>query len=574
MLKWSKTNERGIQMAFDGLFTKAMVDELLVLKEGRISKIHQPNNQELIFLIRAKGQNYRLLMSIHPSFSRIQLTEEVITNPPEPPLFCMVLRKHLEGGFITAIEQVETDRIITISIRAKDELGDDIERQLHVEIMGRHSNIILVDPARNMIIDCFKHLPPSVNSYRTVLPGQSFISAPSQNKLDPFTLTEEQFLPIWQSAESGKDFVQQLSGFSPVNANELFIRLQNAAHEADIFKDFLQSFNGIHPVPTIASIGKKNVYSATLLTTADETLYTFDTLSRMLDKVYFERAERERVKSQAADLERWLDNEITKLQTKVKKLTRETEAASKLDTFQLYGELLTANSYHIQKGDKEATVDNYYEQGTTVTIPLDQRKTPIENAQQYFKRYSKAKTALVMIAEQLEKTAEDIAYFEMVKQQVIQASPDDIAEIREELAELGFMRARRGRKKPKPKRPAPETYRSTTGIDISVGKNNKQNDYLTFKLAHRQHIWLHTKDIPGSHVVIHDNNPDEQTIIEAATLSAYFSKARESSTVPVDYTEIRHVKKPNGSKPGFVIYFEQKTVYVTPEEDIVRKLRC
>ncbi|MBO1910418.1 NFACT family protein, partial [Microvirga sp. 3-52] len=295
--------------------------------------------------------------------------------------------------------------------------------------------------------------------------------------------------------------------------------------------------------------------------------------SELLDKVYFERADRERVKSQAADLERWLDNEIAKINSKVKKLQKERDSAGKLDTFQLYGELLTANSHAIQKGVTEAVVDNYYEQGTTVTIPLDPRKSVIENAQRFFTRYSKAKNAIIMIAEQLTKAADDIEYFEMLKQQVIQASPDDIAEIREELAELGFMKARNVKKRRKSKKPKPETYLSSSGITISVGKNNKQNDYLTFKIAARNHIWLHTKDIPGSHVVIHDDQPDEQTILEAAMLSAYFSKARESSSVPVDYTEVKHVKKPNGSKPGFVIYFEQKTLFVTPEEELVRKLR-
>lgn len=562
-------------MAFDGLFTTAMVQELQVLKEGRISKIHQPNKQELIFLIRSQGKNHRLLISVHPSYSRIQLTDEAITNPPEPPLLCMVLRKHLEGGFITAVEQYETDRIITIDVRAKNEIGDTIERRISIEIMGRHSNLILIDPERNMIIESFKHLPPSVNSYRTILPGQPYIPAPSQNKIDPFQITSEQFSNKLQEIDTGRDFVKIFSGFSPINGEELFYRLKQAADQEayPIFQNFLASFKGDEACPNLAEKDKKLVFSATQLTHTDKVLAEFNTASELLDKVYFERAERERVKSQAADLERWLDNEIIKLKNKTKKLIKEKESAGKLDTFQLYGELLTANSYAIQKGDTEATVDNYYDQGTTVTIPLDPRKTAIENAQRFFTRYTKAKNALIMIAEQLEITAEDIDYFEMLKQQVIQASPDDIAEIREELAELGFMRARKGSKKKKPKRPKPESYVSSSGITISVGKNNKQNDYLTFKMADRNHMWLHTKDIPGSHVVIHDNEPDEETILEAAMLSAYFSKARESSSVPVDYTEVKHVKKPNGSKPGFVIYFEQKTVFVTPEEDIVRKLR-
>lgn len=561
-------------MAFDGLFTKAIVSELQQLKSGRISKIHQPNSQEIIFQIRANNKNHKLLVSLHPSFSRMQLTNEVLTNPSEPPLFCMVLRKQLEGGLITSIEQQETDRIVSIQVQARNELGDQIERKLVIEIMGRHSNLILLDASRDLIIDSMKHLPPSVNSYRTILPGQPYIPAPPQDKLDPFQVLEEEFMDILPNLQEPRDVVRQFAGFSPLTAAELLYRLQqNQEQPFSVWRSFLDSFNAGSMKPTVVENDRKTLFSAVELTHAFGTTQTFSTLGDLLDKVYFARAERERVKSQAIDLERWLSNEITKLENKTKKLQKEQQTAQNLDTLKLYGELLTANNYLMQKGDKEVTVENYYDQGTTVTIPLDPRKTPIDNAQHYFSRYSKAKTALVRIAEQLEKTKEDIEYFEMVRQQVYQASPIDIEEIREELVELGFMRARRSKKKVKPKKPAPEAFVSSTGVPISVGKNNKQNDYLTFKMAARDHVWLHTKDIPGSHVVIHDAEPDAKTIEEAAGLSAYFSKARESSSVPVDYTEIKHVKKPSGAKPGFVIYFEQKTLFVTPDEDLVRKLR-
>ncbi|MFD1204093.1 MULTISPECIES: NFACT RNA binding domain-containing protein [Sporosarcina] len=562
-------------MAFDGLFTAAMVEELQLLENGRISKIHQPNTQEIVIVVRAGGTNGKLLISTHPSYSRVQLTEETIPNPSEPPMFCMVLRKHLEGGTIQSIRQEGNDRIISFDILAKNEIGDDMNRRLIVEIMGRHSNLLLIDPDRNLIIDSMKHLPPSINSYRTILPGQPYIPAPPQDKTDPFRLNEQEFNRLLPYFTTAKDIVKRLSGFSPIHGEELLYRLQNHPNEKayDVFKKFLLAFKGGDRLPNMSQSGKKELFSAAELTYADRVLATFNTLGELLDKVYFAKAERERVKSQAADLERWLDNEIAKLKLKTEKLEKERKAASKLDTFQLYGELLTANSYAIKKGDLEATVDNYYEEGSTVTIPLDPRKSPIENAQRYYSRYTKAKNALVMIAEQLEKAADDIQYFEMVKQQVMQASPEDIDEIRDELSELGFMRVRKGKKKKKPKKPSPEAYVSSTGIPISVGKNNKQNDYVTFKTAARDHIWLHTKDIPGSHVVIHQANPDKQTIEEAAILSAYFSKARGSASVPVDYTEIRHVKKPNGAKPGFVIYFEQKTLFVTPDEDVVRKLR-
>ncbi|PIC84411.1 NFACT family protein [Sporosarcina sp. P1] len=560
-------------MAFDGLFTKAIVSELQQLKTGRISKIHQPNSQEIIFQIRATNRNHKLLVSLHPSFSRLQLTDEVLTNPSEPPLFCMVLRKQLEGGMITSIEQHENDRIVNIHVQARNELGDQIERKLVIEIMGRHSNLILLDASRDMIIDSMKHLPPSVNSYRTVLPGQPYIPAPPQNKLDPFEVTEAEFNTQVGALQEPKDVVKHFAGFSPLTAAELLYRLDDNNQSFTVWRSFLESFSSGAMKPTVIENDRKTLFSAIELTHAQGITQSFPTLGDLLDKVYFARAERERVKSQAIDLERWLSNEIAKLENKTKKLQKEQETAQDLDTLKLYGELLTANSYMLHKGDKEVTVENYYEQGTTVTIPLDPRKSPIDNAQRYFSRYAKAKTALIRIAEQLEKTKDDIEYFEMVRQQVYQASPIDIEEIRQELVELGFMRARRSKKKVKLKKPQPEAFVSSTGIPISVGKNNKQNDYLTFKLAARDHVWLHTKDIPGSHVVIHDIDPDAQTIEEAAGLSAYFSKARESSSVPVDYTQIRHVKKPSGAKPGFVIYFEQKTVFVTPDEDLVRKLR-
>ncbi|WP_025785114.1 NFACT family protein [Sporosarcina sp. D27] len=563
-------------MAFDGLFTTAMKRELQTIENGRITKIHQPNAQETVFIIRAGGQNRKLLFSVHPSYARVQFTEETIQNPKEPPMFCMTLRKHLEGGTITAVEQMGTDRILKFTIRSKNEIGDDMERAIIFEIMGRHSNFLLIDPERNMIIDSMKHLPPSVNSYRTIMPGQPYIPAPPQDKRNPFTLTQEVFEQLLPTFDTPKAVVQELSGFSPVHAEELLYRINSSTGKSafQIYQSFVQIFSvgPIHP-NTLEKDGKL-LFSAAELTFVQGAEIVYPTLGELLDKVYFARAVRERVKAQAADLERWLDNEIAKLKLKVQKLEKERNDAGRLDTFQLYGELLTANSYAIEKGQKEAIVDNYYEQGTTVTIQLDPRKSVIDNAQRYFSKYTKAKNALIQLASQLEKAHEDIEYFEMVKQQVMQASTDDIDEIRDELAELGLMKARKGKKKVKPKKPMPESYESSDGVKISVGKNNRQNDWLTSKLAARNHIWLHTKDIPGSHVVIHDEDPSEKTIQEAATLASYFSKARGSASVPVDFTEVRHVKKPNGSKPGFVIYFEQKTIFVTPDEEVVRQLKA
>jgi predicted ribosome quality control (RQC) complex YloA/Tae2 family protein len=562
-------------MAFDGLFTKAMTHELQQLVSGRISKIHQPNSQEIVLHIRAGGKNSRLLISIHPSYSRIHITNEAIDNPSEPPMFCMLLRKHLESGFISSISQLDMDRVIILRVESKNEIGDEMVRELHIEIMGRHSNVILVDPTRNLILDSLKHLSPSVNSYRTILPGQPHIAPPKQDKKNPYEVDEQEFLALFTSEDLPREFLSNLGGFSPLQAKELANRIEESNQSSyTVFKSFLDEFDQKKPTGTYVEQGNKALFSSVDLSHIEGQKTSYDSLGELLDKVYFARAERDRVKQQAGDLERWLQNELDKLKLKLKKLAKEKANAEKLETFQLHGELLMANLYLLKKGMTEAEIVNYYDENNSVVIiPLSPRKAPVENAQSFYTKYNKAKTALIKTQQQLDKTKEDIDYLEMLQQQVMQASPLDIEEIREELAEQGWMKARVLKKKKKVVKPTPEDFISSTGLPISVGKNNKQNDYLTFKIANKSQTWFHTKDIPGSHVVIHDNEPDEESILEAAMLAAYFSKARESSSVPVDYTEVRHVKKPNGSKPGFVIYFEQKTVFVTPSEDIVRKLR-
>ncbi|MEG0260388.1 MAG: NFACT RNA binding domain-containing protein, partial [Lysinibacillus sp.] len=553
-------------MAFDGLFTYSMTNELQQLVTGRITKIHQPNAHEIVLQIRANGGNHKLLFSIHSSYARVHLTDQVIENPAEPPMFCMLLRKHIEGGFISSIRQHAFDRIIIFDIESKNEIGDPISRELHAEIMGRHSNVLLIDKEQHKIVDSLKHLSPSVNSFRTVLPGQPYIAPPAQDKWNPLTVSEQQLTTFFTVETTAKDIVSQFSGFSPLHAEQLSFQLQTTNDIVTTFKKFMQQFESSSIQPSHVTQQNKTLFSPINLTHIQGEHTVYPTLGSLLDRVFFARAERDRVKQQAGDLERWLQNEVSKLQLKIKKLTKDYERASKLDQFQLYGELLMANIYVFEKGAKEVTVTNYYsETEDQVTIPISELKTPIENAQSYYTKYNKAKNALIMVQNQLDKTKEEITYFEMLAQQLQQAAPSDIEEIREELAEQGYLKMRHLKKKKKPTKPEPERFISSTGTPISVGKNNKQNDMLTFKIAKRTDIWLHTKDIPGSHVVIHTTDPDETTLREAATLAAYFSKARESSSVPVDYTEARQVKKPNGSKPGFVIYFEQKTLFIDPD---------
>jgi predicted ribosome quality control (RQC) complex YloA/Tae2 family protein len=568
-------------MSFDGLFTKAMVSELVsLLKGGRINKVHQPYKNEIILTIRANGVNHKLLLSAHPSYSRVQLTNEGYDNPSEPPMFCMLLRKHIEGHILEDLYQVETDRMIVFDIKGRNEIGDISYKQLIVEIMGRHSNIILVDKTRNIILDSVKHVSFAVNTHRAILPGQPYIFPPEQNKVNPFEADEENVLRKidFNSGKLDRQLVDQFAGISPLFAKEVIYQ-SGLANRTTVPKTFVTMINkvdsGSISPSIITNASKENFYLFPLEHLKGE-IKNFTTLSEMLDRFYFGKAERDRVKQQGNDIERLIVNEKEKNEKKIEKLKATLNEAEKADQYQRYGELLTANLYAAKKGLKEIEVLDYYDEaGGTIVIPLDVRKTPSENAQKYFSKYQKAKNAISIVVEQIEKAHEEVAYFDNLLQQVQSASPKDIQGIRDELVEGGYIRERQKRngKKLQNAKPVLDQFTASDGTEIIVGKNNKQNDYLTNKLAARDEIWLHTKDIPGSHVVIRSKEPSDTTIREAAVLASYFSKARNSSSVPVDFTKVRFVKKPNGAKPGFVIYDNQQTIYVTPDEELVLQLK-
>ncbi|EDL64126.1 Rqc2 family fibronectin-binding protein [Bacillus sp. SG-1] len=566
-------------MSFDGLFTKAMTEELGDrLNGGRINKIHQPYKNEVILIVRSQGKNHKLLLSAHPSYARAQLTSQSYENPSVPPMFCMLLRKHLEGYIIEDVYQKEVDRIIIFEIKGRNEIGDISYKQLIIEIMGRHSNIIIVDKSRNMILDSIKHIPPSINSYRTVLPGQEYKFPPPQEKKNPLEADRDDILRAidFNSGKLDKQIVGAFSGTSPLFAKEAVHRagLANRNSLPDALLELLEPVKQGHYQPTLIQSNKETFYLLDLQHLEGEHIH-YSSLSELLDRYFHQKAERDRVKQQGNDLERLIKNERDKNQSKILKLEKTLKDAENADIFQLYGELLTANLYAVERGMSEIEVINYYdEEGGTVKIALDTRKTPSENAQAYFSKYTKAKTAIKIVQEQIEKAKEEIQYMEQLLQQLESASPKDILEIREELAEEGYIKAKNEKKKKKiNEKPQLETYLSNDGTTILVGKNNKQNDYLTNKLAGKEEIWLHTKDIPGSHVVIKSKNPSEETIKEAAVLAAYFSKARESSSVPVDFTLVKNVKKPKGAKPGFVTYDGQQTVYTTPSLNTVRAMK-
>ncbi|MGE6753172.1 Rqc2 family fibronectin-binding protein [Rossellomorea sp. NPDC071047] len=566
-------------MSFDGLFTRSMTKELNEnLLNGRINKIHQPYKNEIIMIIRANGKNHKVLLSAHPSYSRVQITKENYENPSVPPMFCMLLRKHLEGYIVEGIKQVELDRMIIIEVKGRNEIGDISYKQLIIEVMGRHSNIILVDKERNMILDSIKHISPSMNTHRTVLPGHPYVLPPQQDKNNPLIATSEDVLRAldFNSGKLDKQIVQAFAGISPLYAKEVVHRagIGNQSTISESFLKLIQYAKSNDTTPTLISGEKETFYWMDLEHLKGEK-QSFPSLSELLDRFFYQKAARDRVKQQGNDLERFIRNERDKNVNKIEKLKKTLEDAQQADRYQLLGELLTSNLYAVERGMTEVSVVNYYdENGESIIIPLNPQKSPSENAQNYFSRYQKAKNAVKIVHEQIEKADEEIVYLEQLLQQLESASTKDVEEIREELEEEGYLRVRKQTKKKKAHvKPVLENYTSSDGTQILVGKNNKQNDYLTNKVAGKEDIWLHTKDIPGSHVVIKSPDPSEETIKEAAKIAAYFSKARESSSVPVDFTEVKQVKKPKGAKPGFVIYEGQQTVYVTPDLDLVRSLK-
>lgn len=566
-------------MPFDGIVTRAVTNELQEkLLPGKITKIYQPTSTELILTIRSQRQNHALLLSIHPTYARMHLSDESFVNPKEPPMFCMVLRKHLGGAVIDSIEQDSMERIITISLQTRNEIGDESEKQLIIELMGKHSNIILVNKDNDKIIDSMKHIPISQNRYRTILPGHDYIKPPEQDKLNPLEIKAENLMKRidFNSGKIDQQFVQHLTGFSPFIAKEIVHRAKLGSTEIyqEKFEEVNKSIQNNEYKPAIYRNEREDFHVIDITNLNGEKV-TFDTVNEMLYTFYSGKAERDRVKQQAKDLSRFINNEIKKNERKLKKHNQALKKAENADHYQKQGELLTAHLHLVKQGDHTVNVVDYYDpEQTEMEIELNPNHTPSQNAQRFFKTYQKLKNSKTKVHNEMLKTKQEMNYFEQLMQQIEVASVEDIEEIREELREEGYLKKQRfSKRKNKPKKPVPEEFTASDGTPILVGKNNKQNEYLTTKLAHRDEVWLHTKDIPGSHVVIRSREPNEETLLEAAELAAYFSKSQNSSSVPVDYTLIRHVKKPNGAKPGYVTYDNQKTIFVTPSAEFVAARR-
>lgn len=563
-------------MSYDGLFTHAIVNELKeTILGGRVSKIHQPYSNELILRIRANRKNHHLLLSAHPQYARVQLTNLEYENPQQAPQFCMVLRKHIESSSLIDIQQVGNDRIIEFTFTGRDELGDEQHYHLIAEIMGRHSNVLLVNKNEKKLYEAIRHVPPSMNSYRTLLPGAEYKPAPAQDSVNPFEY--EGVVEI--DGETLKDKIRsiqsQFQGFGRDSAKELLFQYENKSDQSitEVFQDFLKPYRENNLEPTLTENGKKEFFTALTYPSIDGEKETFNTLGELLDEFYENKADRDRVHQQTQDLSQLLNNERKKNVNKLKKLEKEYKETDRAETYRIQGEVLTAYMHSVEQGMEEIELDNFYQNNEKIVIELDPRKSPAENAQWYFNRYRKMQSREKHLATQIPETKNEIEYIDSVLSHLEIASGDDIDEIREELRGQGYLKKQRGKQKKKKKNTGPEKYYSTDGTLIYVGKNNSQNDELTMRTANKTDWWLHTKDIPGSHVLIRSDNPSEQTLEEAAILAAYNSKYRMSSSVPVDYTQIKNVRKPNGAKPGYVIYDNQQTLFVTPDKKIVRQLK-
>ena len=587
-------------MALDGITVNSIVCELTdKLLGGRIDKIYQPQKDEIIISVRSIGSNFKLLMSANPSHPRIQLTSVSKDNPMTPPMFCMVLRKHVAGSKITNIYQPDFERVVVLELDSLNEMGDMTTKRLIIEIMGKHSNIILVDE-KNKILDSIKHVSHETSSVREVLPGKEYSVPPSQGKFNPQKLNEAEFLQFFSEKSSLKlqnIIYQSYTGISPVIASEICHRAGMDAtihgEEVDIdgrlslfsaFTSIMDCVNTTNYAPEIIyenKTGRILDFSPVEMSQfSNFKKVSYPSISELLEDFYSQRDNAYHIKQKAHDMRRLVVSNIERCVKKKEIQIKTLKDNEGLEKWKLKGELLTANIYAIEKGMNTIKVVNYYhEDMPEIEIALDTTKTPSENAQKYYNKYNKAKRTIAALEIQKKQNEEELEYLEGVLN-AIDASTDetDLNDIRNELIEQGFIKRKRGDKKPakQQKKSKPLHFISSDGFDIYVGKSNIQNDELTIHFAKSNDIWLHTKNIPGSHVIIATNDAQtipDQTIIEAANLAAYNSKSKDGSNVPVDYCPRKNVKKPGGSKPGFVIYENNKTVYITPNQAMVENMK-
>lgn len=590
-------------MPIDGLlFTRISRELKAALMNARVQGVFQPTATELILNLRQPGRTLRLLISVDSSLARVHLTGDEPENPLSPPPFCLLLRKHLIPGRVVDVKQPSYERLLRLVIEGRDDEGRLTERNLYVEIMGRHSNVVLAG-ADGLIVDAMKRVPQQINRHREILPGRPYVPPPAQERVDPENLSEEAFRRLLRlvpaHARPAQVLTERVAGFSPLAGREVVARaglpLEATRQELGpeqlfalwtAFRDVIEAARSGDSRPTAVTAGDKvEVWLMPLVTVPGEAR-AFDNAQEMLDWAYGRQAKRAAFQREQQALLRAVEQHLRRTERKIAAQRDELEEASRAEQHRIAGDLITAHLHVIPAGADRVQLPNFYEDGAPVVLSLDPALSPAANAQAYYRKYQKAKKGQAVARERLDASIEERRYLESVKTALtICETESELAEIRLELSQSGYLNPEAG-DKPKKERSSkglrpghavqPLRFRSSDGFTILVGRNNRQNDLLTMEIAHDDDVWLHTKEIPGAHVIVQTRGREvpETTLVEAASVAAYYSQARASANVPVDFTLRKHVRKPKGARPGMVIYERQRTLFVTPDRELIRRLEA
>ena len=569
-------------MALDGIYLYSLVNNLKnSIIDSKIDKINQPEKDEIILTIRKDRKNIKLLISASPKFARIHLTNNVKQNPIVAPMYLMVLRKYILGGRIIDLIQKDNDRILIMKIENRDELGFDSTYSLIIEIMGRHSNITLVRDRDNKVMESIKHITPNINSYRVLYPGVEYVYPPISNKLDPFSCTYENLNSFItnNSIALDKDFYFNcFTGISKLLSNELYYSItkeHSSPTRNEIYENLKNFTNNISENPSFTIFSDNEGYLKDYYCThlsysyANYKTTNYDDPNILMDTFYSKKDKQDRLQNKSTDLQRLINTNIDRCNKKSNILKETLKECKKKDDYKIKGDLLTSYIYSIKKGDNECTLLNFYNENEEeyIKISLDKTKTPSENIQRYYKKYNKLKASEEHAILELEKNNNEVEYLNSVLTNILNVeSYDEIDEIKNELIETGYIRYKKKDKQKKAKISKPHHFTSSDNIDIYVGKNNIQNDYLSLKFANKNFLWLHAKDIPGSHVIVCAFDVPDKTLEEAAIIAGFYSKGKNNNKLSVDYTKVKELKKPNGSKPGMVIYHKNNTIVINPND--------
>lgn len=562
-------------MALDGMMLSLIKTELLdELRDAHINQIHQPSKDEIVINFRTRSGSKKLFLSCRADCARVHFTENAPENPPTPPMLCMLLRKRLCGARLIDIRQIGFERILFFDFEGTNEIGDRENLTLCIEIMGRYSNIILIDK-NGLVVDAVKRIDITMSNDRVVLPKIEYMLPQSQDKINVLTSDFSEIEKAVELSEKSLDkaVLSAVQGVSPIVCREIEHKVFEGNTLASLIENLTHILRNNNATPTMVLKDENTPFDITFM---DITQYgdsminkQFDTFSAMLDKFYYQRDMAVRMKQRSMDLHKLVSNAIERISKKINIQTQELKKSENREELRIKGDLLQANLYRISKGAMFVEVENFYDENyETMRIVLDPSITPAQNAQRFYKAYAKAKTAQGVLKVQIEKAQAELSYMISVQDFLNRAQSDkELSQIRLELVEQGYIKEHRNNKQKAPKALPPIEFETSDGFVVLVGRNNKQNDVLTLKTASKSDYWFHTKNIPGSHTIVLTDGRDisEQAVVEAAQICAYHSKAKDSAQVPVDYTIVKNVSKPSGAKPGKVIYVNNKTVYVTPK---------